>query len=84
MDFVYAMTSTGIFSAEKLYGSAWQFQRLDGEGQSSIMFHEPHPLAKIPFTIARRMGRRLGRAFGWDGATFVLKENKKENEEASF
>jgi len=35
-DFVHAMTSTGLFSAEKLYGSVWQFQRLDAEGQSPI------------------------------------------------
>lgn len=75
LDFVHAMTSTGQFTAEKLYGSAWQFQRRDGEGQSSIHFHEPHPRAKIHFTMARRMGRRLNRTFGWTGSTFVLRKN---------
>ncbi|KAK0750512.1 hypothetical protein B0T18DRAFT_480122 [Schizothecium vesticola] len=76
-DFVRAMTSTGQFTAEKLYGSAWQFQRRDGEGQASIQFHQPHPRSKIHFTMARRMGRRLNRTFGWTGSTFVLKENEK-------
>jgi hypothetical protein len=75
-DFIYAMTSTGIFSAEKLYGSAWQFQRLDTESQTRIQFHQPHPRGKIPFTMARRMGRRLTRAFGWIGDMFVLRGNE--------
>ncbi|KAK0724314.1 hypothetical protein B0H67DRAFT_640879 [Lasiosphaeris hirsuta] len=47
-DFVYAMTSTGLFSAEKLYGSAWQFQRPDTENQRRIPFHQPHPRGKGP------------------------------------
>ncbi|KAK5653650.1 hypothetical protein OQA88_8680 [Cercophora sp. LCS_1] len=75
-DFVHAMTSTGLFAAEKLYGSAWQFERLDREGNARIQFHEPHPKSKVPFTVARRMGRRLTRAFGWTGATFVLKKQQ--------
>ncbi|KAK0667106.1 hypothetical protein QBC41DRAFT_304643 [Cercophora samala] len=72
-DFVHAMTSTGLFSAEKLYGSAWQFQKLDSESHTRIQFHQPHPRGKIPFTNARRMGRRLTRAFGWVGEMFVPK-----------
>ncbi|KAI1175015.1 hypothetical protein F4777DRAFT_350858 [Nemania sp. FL0916] len=72
-DFLHAMTSTGLFSAEKLYGSSWQFQRREGD-QSRIQFHEPHPRGRIPFVIARRHGRRLNRAFGWVGETFCLKE----------
>lgn len=72
-DFVHAMTSTGLFAAEKLYGSAWQFQRLDGKLQTRIQFHQPHPRGKIPFTNARRMGRRLTRVFGWVGDMFVVK-----------
>ena len=73
-DFLHAMTSTGLFAAEKLYGSVWQFQKLVGGDQSRIQFHEPHPRGKIPFTTARRHGRRLNRAFGWIGDMFVLKE----------
>ncbi|KAI0968498.1 hypothetical protein F4678DRAFT_482080 [Xylaria arbuscula] len=72
-DFLHAMTSTGLFSAEKLYGSAWQFQRVKGD-QSRIQFHEPYPRGKIPFTMARHYGRRLTKNFGWDGDSFYLKE----------
>ncbi|OTA79577.1 hypothetical protein M434DRAFT_402053 [Hypoxylon sp. CO27-5] len=75
-DFLHAMTSTGLFSAEKLYGSVWQFQRSDGLGR--IQFHEPHPRGKIPFTIARRHGRRLNRAFGWAGEMFKLRQKGNE------
>ncbi|KAF0329038.1 hypothetical protein GQ607_003706 [Colletotrichum asianum] len=71
-DFLHAMTATGIFAAEKLYGSVWQFQRTDGD-QSRIQFHEPHPYSKIPFVVARRIGRRLNRNYGWTGDMFVLK-----------
>jgi len=82
-DFLHAMSATG-FRAEKLYGSVWQFQpppppaRLDDVGvvvvNRPIQFHEPHPLARVPFVMARRMGRRLNRAYGWVGDMFVLKE----------
>jgi hypothetical protein len=75
-DFVHAMTSTSLFAAEKLYGSVWQFQRLDEESQSRIQFHQPHPRGKIPFTMARRYGRRLTRNFGWSGALFVLRDSE--------
>ncbi|KAH7012268.1 uncharacterized protein B0I36DRAFT_400351 [Microdochium trichocladiopsis] len=73
-DFLHAMTSAGQFTVEKLYGSAWQFSRTAGGDQSRILFHEPHPHKKLPFTMARRIGRRLTRSYGWEGATFVLRE----------
>lgn len=72
-DFTYAMTSTGMFEAEELYGSVWQFQRVDASDHSRIQFHEPHPRGKIPVFMARRHGRRLDRAYGWLGETFVLR-----------
>ncbi|AEO69920.1 uncharacterized protein THITE_2081075 [Thermothielavioides terrestris NRRL 8126] len=65
-DFLHAMAAAG-FRAEKLYGSVWHLQPV-------APFHEPHPAAKIPFHVARRMGRRLARAYGWFGGLFVLKE----------
>ncbi|KAH8764833.1 hypothetical protein F5883DRAFT_421407 [Diaporthe sp. PMI_573] len=75
-EFLHAMRSAG-FWMEKLYGSVWQFTpRRDDDSDasmSSILFHEPHPHTKIPFLHARRHGRRLGRAYGWSGQTFVLK-----------
>jgi hypothetical protein len=74
-DFLHAMASMG-FRVEKLYGSVWQFQPLQFDVERSIQFHEPHPVAKIPFTTARRFGRRLTRAYGWVGGMFVLKGKK--------
>lgn len=77
-EFLHAMRSAG-FEMEKLYGSVWQFTPRDdndgrvGAGMRSILFHEPHPHSKIPFWDARRHGRRLTRAYGWSGETFVVK-----------
>ncbi|KAI1616064.1 hypothetical protein EDD37DRAFT_102500 [Exophiala viscosa] len=68
-DFLHAMTAVG-FSAEKLYGSVWHFAPGGLEG-GSIHIHEPHPSSKIPFRIARRIGRRLSRQYGWTGETFT-------------
>ncbi|OCK75654.1 hypothetical protein K432DRAFT_308042 [Lepidopterella palustris CBS 459.81] len=71
VDFLYAMVSTG-FVPEKLYGSVWQFNPTNLDVERSIHFHEPHPHSKIPFRVARRIGRRLNRAYGWTGARFAL------------
>lgn len=70
-DFLHALASTG-FSAEKLHGSAWQFTPKSLALERSIQFHEPHPSSKLPFTWARRYGRRLARAYGWEGEMFRL------------
>ncbi|KAL1591721.1 hypothetical protein SLS60_011720 [Paraconiothyrium brasiliense] len=72
-DFLHAMVSAG-FSAEKLYGSAWSFtpKTSSVDVERSIQFHEPHPISKIPYLFARRYGRRLTRAYGWNGETFRL------------
>lgn len=74
IDFVRAMVAVG-FSAELLYGSVWLFCPLMNDQEQSIQFHEPHPRRKLHFTTARRFGRRLNRAFGWTGDTFIMKEN---------
>lgn len=63
-EFLHAMSSTG-FRLEKLYGSVWQFSPTTLDVERSIQFHEPHPIAKIPIRSARRIGRRLNRAYGW-------------------
>jgi hypothetical protein len=65
------MGSTG-FAAQKLYGSIWQFTPTKLDVERSIQFHEPHPAVKIRFQVARRMGRRLTRAYGWHGGMFEL------------
>ncbi|KAM3528889.1 hypothetical protein NHJ13051_002163 [Beauveria bassiana] len=72
-DFLHAMVSTG-FRAEKQYGSVWQFSPTSLDVERSIHFHEPHPKGKVPFEVARRHGRRLTRAYGWNGDMFVLKD----------
>ncbi|KAI4713849.1 hypothetical protein J4E89_001297 [Alternaria sp. Ai002NY15] len=70
-DFLYAMIATG-FAAQKLQGSAWQFTPRDLDLEQPIQFHEPHPTHKLPFTWARRFGRRLARTYGWRGDMFQL------------
>ncbi|KAG0043471.1 hypothetical protein BGZ83_011355, partial [Gryganskiella cystojenkinii] len=75
-DFLHAMISVG-FAVEKLYGSVWHFSPSPSSDKfavrnRSIEFHEPHPIAKIPYRVARRIGRRLFRAYGWRGEMFKL------------
>ena len=72
-DFCHALASTG-FSAEKMYGSVWQFTPTNLDVENPISFHEPHPSGKIPFVVARRHGRRLARNYGWHIGMFKLKE----------
>ncbi|KAF7920988.1 hypothetical protein BELL_0534g00060 [Botrytis elliptica] len=75
VEFLKAMVEMG-FAAQKLYGSVWQFTPVSKEAaaktgaEKSIQFHEPHPGVKINFVVARRMGRRLMRRFGWWGGMF--------------
>jgi hypothetical protein len=70
-DFLHAMVSVG-FNAEKLQGSSWHFTPRDLDVGRSIQFYEPHPGNKLPFTWARRYGRRLARAYGWDSEMSTL------------
>ena len=72
-DFLHSMVSTG-FVPEKLYGSIWQFSPTKLDVERSIQFHEPHPSGKIPYMNARRIGRRLERAYGWFWSMFTLAE----------
>ncbi|TGO14288.1 hypothetical protein BTUL_0055g00370 [Botrytis tulipae] len=75
-EFKYAMVAMG-FSVHKLDGSACQFtppSTDEYQGKHGIQFHEPHSpgsTAKIPFHIARSMGRRLNYTYGWHGGMFV-------------
>ncbi|KAI4181379.1 MAG: hypothetical protein LQ346_006798 [Caloplaca aetnensis] len=68
-EFLSAMASVG-FSIKKLDGSAWVFAPADDEWKQSIIFHEPHPSSKISFQVARRIGRRLWRTYGWSSDNF--------------
>ena len=71
-DFLQAMIATG-FAVQKLYGSVWQFSPHDLNVQRSIHFHEPHPGGSFSYQAARRIGRRLNRAYGWEGSMFLPK-----------
>lgn len=72
VDFLHAMVATG-FRPEKLYGSVWQFSPSAQIAERSIQFHEPHPVGKLSYRVTRRIGRRLNRAYGWEGKMFVSK-----------
>ena len=79
-DFLYAMVSVG-FVPEKLYGSVWQFSPNPDKlaVERSIQFHEPHGAnTKILYRVARRHGRRMNRAYGWDGSSFTSEEKAKQ------
>jgi hypothetical protein len=66
------MTRVG-FAVEKLQGSAWQFTPgVDSNAERNISFHEPHPESDVPYVMAKRFGRRLGRVYGWSTDTFKL------------
>ena len=75
-DFLHAMVATG-FVPSKLYGSVWQFQPTKLGVERSIQFHEPHPSPKLAYHEARRVGRRLARAYGWAGGMFELAKKTK-------
>jgi hypothetical protein len=67
---------TFSFLPEKLYGSVWRFTPKEGSvfgTEMPINFHEPHPVAKLPFRTARLYGRRLARHYGVDGDSFFLR-----------
>ena len=72
-DFLHAMTSSGLFVAQKMYGSMWHFTHVqDG---TTVEFRQPASFEekKMPFTTVMRYGRRLQGAFGYDDKTFTLK-----------
>ncbi|KAI4939171.1 uncharacterized protein J4E92_000454 [Alternaria infectoria] len=69
---VAALTKLG-FAVEKLHGSAWQFTPKKLDLPRGIQFHEPHPGGEVPLTLARQYGRRLARAYGWEGRMFKQK-----------
>ena len=64
--FVTAMRDAG-FSARNAGGSMVAFEKDDGK----IVFHKPHPVAKIEPLMLQAMGRRMNRWFGWCREAFV-------------
>ncbi|KAL4905612.1 hypothetical protein BDW74DRAFT_167787 [Aspergillus multicolor] len=72
-DFFHALTSVG-FAALKMYCSAWHFKpkKPNLSVERSIQFTEP--TGKLSATTIRVFGRRLNRAYGWDGSMFGLEK----------
>jgi len=69
-DFLYAMKAIG-FAPEAMGGSEWHFHPETVEVKHGIVFHSPHPNSKMPYQVARRHGRDLRRAYGWEGHMFT-------------
>ncbi|KAI9647667.1 hypothetical protein NHQ30_004052 [Ciborinia camelliae] len=73
-DFLYAMNTVG-FEIEKLMGSKWQFTPTSGDITRGMQIHQPHSpgsTSKISYVMARRLGGRFRRVYGWHGGMFVL------------
>jgi HicA toxin of bacterial toxin-antitoxin, len=67
--FVHAMKDAG-FTARSNGGSAVLFEgnpKLGGK----IVFHKPHPIAKIDPITLRSIGKRMAKWFGWSRELFV-------------
>ncbi|MCJ1241964.1 hypothetical protein MMC14_009971 [Varicellaria rhodocarpa] len=73
--FVLAMSDVG-FAARNGGGSVVIFENesLDTEGHDGgkIIFHKPHPVAKIDSVMLHSMGKRMGKWFHWSRDCFVL------------
>jgi hypothetical protein len=70
LDPLAAMKDVG-FSAQKLHGSVWHFYPSEELGLSkSIHIHEPHPNNTMDYALARHVGNRLTRTYGWGSDNF--------------
>ncbi|TGO50029.1 hypothetical protein BOTNAR_0408g00050 [Botryotinia narcissicola] len=70
--FVSAMDDAGFAEMES-GGSAVTFLNtagVDGRG-GRIVFHKPHPTAKVEQFMLQAWGKRLGKWFGWTRESFV-------------
>ncbi|KAI4737950.1 hypothetical protein E4T50_11567 [Aureobasidium sp. EXF-12298] len=65
--FVHAMNDLG-FRARNVGGSGVAFEHTS---KKKIIFHRPHPVAKIDSIMLQSMGKRLKKHFGWCRETFV-------------
>ncbi|KAK5635317.1 hypothetical protein RRF57_011029 [Xylaria bambusicola] len=74
-DFVYALRDVG-FTARNTGGSAVLFEKNGGDdrvnGGGKIVFHRPHPMARIDPVMLHAMGRRMTKWFRWTKDQFVL------------
>lgn len=65
--FVHAMNDLS-FNARNIGGSGVAFEH---PSRKKIIFHRPHPVAKIDSVMLQSMGKRLKKHFGWSRETFV-------------
>lgn len=75
-----AMVDAGL-SATHSGGSAVTFVKKDDGGAKQqhggrIVFHKPHPVAKIDPVLLQSMGKRMRKWFGWDRETFATDEEE--------
>lgn len=74
-NFVYAMSDIG-FAARNGGGSAVLFANegwvKEGQSGGKIVFHKPHPIAKIDPIMLHSMGKRMAKWFGWSRERFAL------------
>ena len=57
------------FTARNNGGSAVLFESIHG---GKIVFHKPHPIAKIDSVMLKSMGKRMAKWFGWGRERFAL------------
>ena len=73
--FVHAMSDVG-FAARNGGGSAVIFEEesegTKGHDGGKIIFHKPHPVAKIDSVMLHSMGKRMTKWFGWSRNSFLL------------
>jgi len=72
---VIAMEDAG-FPAAHSGGSAVTFMQTGSNGR--IIFHRPHPVAKIDQIMLKGFGKRMRKWFGWEKETFVCKKEDDE------
>jgi hypothetical protein len=65
--FVHAMNDLS-FNARNVGGSGVAFEH---PSKKKIIFHRPHPVAKIDSVMLQSMGKRLSKHFGWNRDTFL-------------
>lgn len=65
--FVIAMEDAGLFASQS-GGSAVTFAK---QGMGRIVFHKPHPIAKVDQAMLQCWGKRMRKWFGWERETFV-------------
>lgn len=72
-----ALTDAGLVMTHQR-SSAYKFSC----GKTAVIFDKPHPQPLVsPAFLRRHLGRRLGKWFGWDNETFVLRTKNVENED---